>query len=43
MKKLKKQGRPHDPHSFEGVQVEKVMIARDDVFSVAGHGASEYE
>ena len=41
MKELKKQGRPHDLHPFEGMQVEKVMIACDDVFSVAGQGVSE--
>ncbi len=36
MKELKKHGRLHNLHPFEGVQVEKVMIAGDDVFSVAG-------
>jgi hypothetical protein len=42
MKKLKKQGRPHDLYSFERVQVEKITIACDDVLSVACQGARQY-
>jgi hypothetical protein len=41
MKELKKQGRPNNLHAFEGVQVEKIMIACDDVLSVAGQGARQ--
>lgn len=41
MKKLKKQGRPNNLHSFERVQVEKIMIACDDVLSVAGQGTCQ--
>lgn len=42
MKELKKQGRPHNPHPFEGVQVEKVMIACDNILSLSGQGARQY-
>ena len=41
MKELKKQGRPNNLHAFEGVQDEKIMIACDDVLSVAGQGARQ--
>ena len=41
MKELKKQGRPNNLHSLEGVQVEKIMIACDDVLSVAGQGTRQ--
>ena len=42
MKKLKKQRRPHNLYPFESLQVEKIMIACDDVLSVAGPGARQY-
>jgi len=42
MKKLKKQGRPHDLYPFESLQVEKITIACDNVLSVAGPGACQY-
>ncbi len=42
MKKLKKLRRPHDLHTFERVQVEKITIACDDVLSVASQGARQY-
>ena len=39
---MKKQGRPHNPHPFEGEQVEKVMIACDNILSLSGQGARQY-